>query len=59
MPIPFIDMYSPAPESMVYRTIATGLENTQHTLVITVSRIKNLKSSDSFVVVDAVEIALK
>lgn len=56
---PFIDMYSPAPESMVNRTIASGLKKTQHTLVFTVSKIKNLKSSDSFVVVDAVEIALK
>lgn len=55
---PFIDMYSPV-DGMVNRTIARDLKKTHHTLVITVSKIKNLKSSNSFVVVDAVEIALK
>lgn len=53
----FIDMYSPIPESRD-RTIASGLKNTQHTLVVTVSRVKQLPSSNSFVVVDAVDIVL-
>ncbi len=51
----FIDMYSPIPESR-YRTIASGLKNTQHTLVVTVSRVKQLSSSNSFVFVDAVDV---
>ncbi len=52
----FIDMYSPIRENKVNRTIARGLEKTSHILKITVSRIKNLKSSNSFVIVDAIEI---
>lgn len=54
----FIDMYSPIPESRIKRTIASGLKNTRHTLVVTVSRVKQLSSSNSFVVVDAVDIVL-
>ena len=51
-----IDMYSPIPESSINRTIASGLENTRHTLTITVSSSRNPLSSNSVVVVDAVEI---
>lgn len=53
---PDIDMYSPVPESGINRTIASGLENTRHILTITVSSNKNPSSSNSMVVVDAVEI---
>ena len=53
---PDIDMYSPIPESKINMTIASGLENTQHTLSITVSGKKNPAASNSFVVIDAVEV---
>ncbi len=53
---PDIDMYSPVPESAINRTIASGLENTIHTLTITVSSNRNPSSSNSMVIVDAVEI---
>lgn len=53
---PDIDMYSPVPESGIKKTIANGLENTQHTLTITVSSTRNPSSSNSVVVVDAVEV---
>ena len=53
---PDIDMYSPIPEKSVNRTIASGLENTRHTLTITVSSSRNPLSSNYVVVVDAVEI---
>ncbi|VVB85356.1 Uncharacterised protein [uncultured archaeon] len=53
---PDIDMYSLIPESGIKRTIASGIENARHTLTITVSNARNPSSSNSLVVVDAVEI---
>ncbi len=53
---PDIDMYSPAPVSGISRTIASGLGNTPHTLVITVSGTRNPAASNSLVVVDALEV---
>lgn len=53
---PDIDMYSPIPVSGTSKTIASGLGNTPHTLVITVSGTRNPESSNSLVVVDAVGI---
>jgi len=50
-----IDMYSHVPES-INRTIAQGLENTLHTLTVTVSSTRNPASSDSMVIVDAIEV---
>ena len=50
-----IDMYSQFPES-INRTIARGLENTFHTLTLTVSGTRNPASSDSTVIVDAIEV---
>lgn len=54
---PDIDMYSPIPGSVINKTIASGLKNSRHTLTITVSSTRNQSSSNSMVVVDAVEIA--
>jgi len=48
-------MYSQVPES-INRTIARGLENTFHTLTLTVSGTRNPASSDSTVIVDAIEV---
>lgn len=53
---PDIDMYSSIPYSKINMTIASGLENTQHTLSITVSGKKNPAASSSLIVVDAVEV---
>ena len=52
----YIDMYSPIPQNRATKTITSGLENTWHTLTVTVSGNKNPASSNLFVVMDAVGI---
>lgn len=52
----YIDMYSPIQQNRAKKTIASGLENTLHTLTVTVSGNKNPASSNVYVVVDAVGI---
>lgn len=52
----YIDMYSPISQNRATKTIASGLENTWHTLTVTVSGNKNPASSNYFIVVDSVGI---
>jgi hypothetical protein len=52
----YIDMYSPIELKRATKTIASGLENTWHTITITVSGNKNPASSNYYVVVDALGI---
>lgn len=52
----YIDMYSAIPQNRATKTIASGLENTWHTLTVTVSGNKNPASSNFYIVVDAVGI---
>lgn len=52
----YIDMYSAIPQNSAEKTIASGLENTWHTLTVTVSGNKNPASSNFYIVVDAVGI---
>lgn len=52
----YIDMYSPIEQNRATKTIASGLENTWHTITVAVSGNKNPASSNYYVVVDAVGI---
>jgi hypothetical protein len=54
---PDIDMYYPS-NTLVTKTIATDLTNTQHVLTISPSETKNPKSTNTVILVDAVDITL-
>ena len=54
---PDIDMYYPS-NTLITKTIATDLTNTQHVLTISPSETKNPKSTNTVILVDAVDITL-
>ena len=54
---PDIDMYYPS-NTLITKTIAKDLTNTQHVLTISPSYTKNPKSTDTVILVDAVDITL-
>lgn len=54
---PDIDMYNPS-NTLVSKTIATDLTKTQHVLTISPSERRNSESTDTVILVDAVDITL-